>query len=198
MDDNWDPPPGPPPIPGSSPPSPPSLPPTAPTPGAEARVELRPGRARGKLEPGGTSVSGGLPIPLIAGAAGLVLLIIIIFAVRGGGDDKAAAVDSSDAGAEQVEPTTPDDDRPEPPPGPSTELRDAVYELSQALSAQKVISEVKIAPAQPSIVLISSVYCSDEILENVLRAHSKRLHNLGVTLVRCFARDGAVVFEKQL
>jgi hypothetical protein len=170
---------------------------TGPAPQPEARVELRPGRARGKVAPGGTSVSSGPPILLIAGAALIVLIIIIVIA-SGGDDGKTGAVAEPDAAVEVVEPRDGDEERPNGPDAPSPQLRDAVYALSQAMKAEKVISTVNIAPAQPSIILISSVYCSDKTLASVLSEHTSKLRSLGVTLVRCFSRDGAVVFEKQL
>ena len=158
---------------------------------------LPPAKGRpGTVRSGGTSVASSLPIPLIAGGAGVLLLIIII-AVVAGGDDKSAAP-AADAAPPDVEAARRADDLPPLPQGPSDELRHAVYQLSEAFKAEKVVSSVKLATAQPSVVLISSVYCTDQSLREILSKHSPALRSLGVTLVKCFSRDGQVVFEKQL
>jgi hypothetical protein len=151
------------------------------------------------VRPGGTSVDPPRPIALIVVGVLVVVGIVIVLAMQDGDGTKTTAADLADAGAAvAVEGDTATATPIETSSGPSDELRQVVTALSESLEKDQVVSSANLAPAQSSVLLITSAYCGDSSLRRVLDSHAPDLRTNGVNLVRCLSRDGIVVFEKKL
>ncbi len=80
----------------------------------------------------------------------------------------------------------------------ASQRQEARSVLREALRLQRVWAEVEADPEEPAVVVLRSALCEDPALAAVLADQQQALSAAGLTLVRCHARHGKLLFEQRL
>lgn len=159
--------------------------------------------ARTTIDPGGTALrETGFPVLPVVVAVVVALGIVLFFGLRGGKKAEPPIVN------EQAPPTrlvpSPTQQQAQPVPGDRAAEPPAVErpnpaaiagELERSLGHQRLWSTIEITGTR---IDVRSALCGDPAMKPSLDGTAGKLHDLGLTRLRCVAQSGAVVFERDL
>lgn len=142
---------------------------------------------------------------LLIGLALLAVVIAVVVYVALDDDDAIATSKRDQPTESHTQPVSaPRDNSQEPlvgiptneePPTPLEKREQAVAELGQDLTADRLWSTLSI---EDSTLKVVSGACADQAMQPAIKKHVGSLSSVGLTMVRCVEKHGALVFEQSL
>lgn len=84
------------------------------------------------------------------------------------------------------------------PPAPERTAADGARALEAALKGRRLWATVEVDSRDPAALVVRSGLCGEDEVREVIAETAPELTGLGITVVRCHERHGALAFEQPL